>query len=76
MSRPIASVPTGYRAKAVYQEDIARAMELHHAGATEQSIYAATGVTPMDITFAEIMGFDAYPSRTNSPTPSQEKHHE
>lgn len=68
MTRTGNCVPTGYRAKPVFREDVARAMELREGGATEDAIYRLTGVTPMDFTCAEIMGFDAYPSRTDSPT--------
>jgi len=62
------ALPAGYRAKPVCREDIARAMELREAGSTEAAIYKLTGVTPMDLTVAEIMGTSAYPSRTDSST--------
>ncbi|MCK9468244.1 MAG: hypothetical protein M0Q49_02400 [Porticoccaceae bacterium] len=52
---------------AVFAEDIALAMEMRTAGADELTVFRQTGVRPMDITVAEIMGMEAYPLRGDEP---------
>lgn len=50
----------------LYAEDIALAMEMRTAGASDFDIYVHTGATAMDLFLAEEIGTDAYPVRAKA----------